>query len=205
MKTRLLHIVLAMYLCVIGCTPETRVVDTRNDPGKAVIVLDYRDFAETASEMVQSMIGSGALNKPGGGRYVMTTGKIQNDTMQRIDTDQLMAKIEEDLLNSGRVVMTAAVGGKGAPDQMVYDTRDIRDSDIGTEFDPNTLPGKGRLLMPELSTSGKIIQKVLTYSKKEQQVEYYFQLRVTNLANGLVLWQKEDLIVKRGSKKTVAW
>ncbi len=205
MKKKMLYPILTLCFCLVGCGPETRVVDTRNDDGKAVIVLDYRDFAQTASEMVQSMIASGALVKPGGGRYVMTTARIENDTMQRIDTDQLMAKIEEDLLNSGRVVMTAAVGGEGAPDQMVFDARDIRDSEIGEEFDPNTMPAKGRLLMPELSTSGKIIQKIISYGSKEQQVEYYFQLRVTNLVNGTVFWQKESLIVKRGSKKTVAW
>jgi uncharacterized protein (TIGR02722 family) len=176
-----------------------------HDDGKPVLALDYRDFDQAASEMVQSMLGSGALKKEDGGRYVMTTGRIVNDTMQRIDTDQLMAKIEEELLNSGQVVMTSAVGGRGAPDQMIYDTRDLRDSDVGDEFDQDTIAAKGQLIAPELSISGKIFQRNIRYSKKLQQVEYYFQLKITDLTTGLRFWQKETLIGKRGSSKSVAW
>lgn len=190
---------------LLSCAPETQNIDTVNDPAKAVMSLDYRDFDRAASEMLQSMIQSGTLNKQGGGKYVMTTGRIVNDTMQRIDTDQLMAKIEQELMNSGQVVMTSAVGGAGAPDQMVYDVRDLRDSDVGDEFDPNTLAAKKQLIAPELSISGKIFQRNLRYDKNRQQVEYYFELKVTDLTSGLRFWQKEVLIGKRGSNKTVAW
>lgn len=126
--------------------------------------------------------------------------------MQRIDTDQLMAKVEEELLNSGQVVMTSAVGGSGAPDKMVYQMRkDIRDSDVGDEFKKDTLPAKEQLIAPELSISGKIFQRNIRYSKDLQQVEYYFQLKLTDLTTGLRFWQKETIIGKRGSNKSVAW
>ncbi len=190
---------------LLSCAPQTENIDTVNDSAKAVMSLDYRDFDRAASEMLQSMFQSGTLNKPGGGRYVMTTGRIVNDTMQRIDTDQLMAKIEQELMTSGQVVMTSAVGGAGAPDQMVYDTRDLRDSEVGDEFDPNTLAAKKQLIAPELSISGKIFQRNLRYDKNRQQVEYYFELKVTDLTSGLRFWQKEVMIGKRGSNKTVAW
>jgi hypothetical protein len=134
----------------------------------------------------------------------MATGRIVNDTMQRIDTDQLMAKVEQELLNSGQVVMTSAVGSK--IDQTTYDIRkDIKDSDIEDEFDQNTLPGKGTLISPHLSVSGKIFQRNVRYGNDRQQVEYYFQLRVTEIASGLVIWQNETLIGKRGSNRSVAW
>jgi uncharacterized protein (TIGR02722 family) len=190
---------------LLSCAPQTENIDTANEQAKAVMSLDYRDFDRAASEMIQSMIQSGTLNKPGGGRYVMTTGRIVNDTMQRIDTDQLMAKIEQELMNSGQVVMTSAVGGAGAPDQMVYDVRDLRDSEVGDEFDPNTLAAKKQLIAPELSISGKIFQRNLRYDKDRQQVEYYFELKVTDLTSGLRFWQKEVMIGKRGSNKTVVW
>jgi len=155
--------------------------------------------------MIQSMISSGALKKPGGGRYVMTTGRVTNDTMQRIDTDQLMAKIEEELMNSGQVVMTSAVGGEGAPDEMIYEMRDIRDSATGDEFKQETLAGKKTLIAPELSIAGKILQRNIRYDRNRQQVEYYFQLMVTDLTTGLRFWQKESIIGKRGSNRSVAW
>jgi len=203
MRTKTIITLVGLFLA--GCAQETVNIDVVNDEGKAVMELDYRDFAQAASEMIQSMISSGALKKPGGGRYVMTTARVTNDTMQRIDTDQLMAKIEEELLNSGQVVMTSAVGGEGAPDEMIYEMRDIRDSATGDEFKQETLAGKRTLIAPELSTSGKIFQRNIRYDRNRQQVEYYFQLMVTDLTTGLRFWQKESIIGKRGSNRSVAW
>lgn len=205
MDTRTLLMIMLIAVLVTGCATKTVNIDMANDPGKAVMALDYRDFDQAASAMVQSMIASGALKKTGGGRYVMTTSRILNDTMQRIDTDQLMAKIEEELFNSGQVVMTSAVGGKGASDEMVYQVRDIRDSDVADEFDKETVVAKGQLIAPELSVAGKIFQRNLSYDKKQQQVEYYFQLKITDLKSGLRFWQKEVLIGKRGSNKSTSW
>lgn len=204
MKTAVFQIIAIGVILLAGCAPQTSYIDTMHDDGKPVMALDYRDFDQAASEMVQSMLGSGALKKQDGSRYVMATGRIVNDTMQRIDTDQLMAKVEQELLNSGQVVMSSAVGSK--VDQTTYDIRrDIKDSDVGEEFDQDTLPAKGTLVAPHLSVSGKIFQRNIGYDKKTQQVEYYFQLRVSEIASGLVIWQNETLIGKRGSNKSVAW
>ncbi|MGA1980798.1 MAG: penicillin-binding protein activator LpoB [Sedimentisphaerales bacterium] len=203
MKTAIFLTITISVALLAGCQ-EPMNIDTMHDEGKPVMALDYRDFDHAASEMVQSMLGSGALRKADGTRYVMATGRITNDTMQRIDTDQLMAKIEQELLNSGQVVMTSAVGSK--VDQTTYDIRrDIKDSDVEDEFDQNTLPGKGTLVSPHLSVSGKIFQRNIRYDRGHQQVEYYFQLRVSEIASGLVIWQNETLIGKRGSNRSVAW
>jgi hypothetical protein len=188
----------------VGCEKVTKI-DTTNDAGKQVMALDYRDFDQAASEMIQSLLSSGVLAKEGE-KYVLTTSVVTNDTMQRIDTDLLTSKIEEDLSNSGQVVMTSAVGGKDSNrDSMVNDLRDVRDSAKGDEFDRSTMPNKGTLIAPDLSLSGKIYQNNLRYDKKNQQVEYYFQLKLTDLKTGKRFWQKELLIGKRGSNKTVAW
>ncbi len=192
-------------LFLTGCATETTNIDVNNDDGKAVMGLDYRDFDKAASQMVQSLMASGVLTKKDGGRYVVATGKIINDTMQRIDTDQLMAKVEQEMMNSGKVVITSAVGGKGASDDMIYDVRELRDGKAGEEFDQKTVAAKGQLVAPELSLSGKIIQRNVKYGSKEQQVEYYFQLRLTDLTSGLRFWQNETLIGKRGSNKSVSW
>jgi len=194
---------LLLLAAVAGCTPKTTNIDLTNDTGKAVLGLDYRDFDVAASKMVQSALASGALDKPGGGRFVMAKGRVLNDTMQRIDTDQLMVKIEQEFLNSGKVVMTSAVGGPGVPDELIHQAReDLRNND---EFDQQTVAAKGTLIAPELSISGKIFQRVLAYDRGRQQIEYYFQLRVSDIVSGLKLWENETLIGKRGSNKTVPW
>lgn len=202
MNTKVALIITGMVLLAAGCEPATTNIDTINDAGKPVMALDYRDFDRAASEMIQSMLSSGAMKKADGSRYVVATGQIINDTMQRIDTDQLMAKVEEEMLNSGQVVMTSAVGGKGAPDKMVHDARELRNSE---EFDQNTVAARGTLIAPELSISGKIFQRNVLYDKKTQQVEYYFQLKVSDVKSGLRFWQKETVIGKRGSNKSVSW
>lgn len=194
-----------------GCTTPTTNIDRYNDPQGAVMGLDYRDFDQTAGKMIESMVQSGAINKPGGGRYVMATSRITNDTMQYIDTDQLMAKIEEELLNSGKVVVTSAVSGRkegvrgeqgGSTDILIDQTRELRYSD---EFEQSNVPEKGQLIAPELSLAGKIIQKNISVSSKVQQVEYYFQLYLTDLTTGLRIWQREEFVGKRGDNKSVSW
>ena len=188
-----------------GCQQPTVNIDTVNDEGKAVMALDYRDFDQAATAMIESLMRSGVLRKPDGGRYVVTTGRIINDTMQRIDTDQLMAKVEQEMMNSGQVVMTSAVGGKGATDTMIGEMREIRNSAASEEFNNETLPAKGQLIAPDLSIAGKILQRNIAYDKNTQQIEYYFQLQLTDLTSGLRFWQEEKILGKRGDRKAVSW
>jgi uncharacterized protein (TIGR02722 family) len=200
MKTKVLYLMPLVAILAASCAPEAENIDVMHDEGKAVMALDYRDFDQAASKLVQSLLASGALKKQDGGRYVVATGRIVNDTMQRIDTDQLMTKIEIEMLNSGQAVMTSAVGS--GTDKMVHETRELRDSE---EFDPNTVAARKTLIAPELSISGKIFQRNIRYDRGRQQVEYYFQLKLSDVKSGLRFWQDEVIVGKRGSSKSVAW
>ena len=200
MKAKILYLITMVCILAAGCAQETKMIDTMNDEGKAVMALDYRDFDMAASKMVQSMLGSGALKKPEGGRYVVATGRILNDTTQRIDTDQLMVKIETEILNSGQAVMTSAIGS--GSDELLHETRELRDSE---EFDPNTVAKRQTLIAPELTISGKIFQRNIRYDRNTQQIEYYFQLKLSDVKSGLRFWQEETLIGKRGSNRSVSW
>ena len=79
-----------------GCgATKTVNIDLDHDrEASAVMGLDYRDFQSAAQDMVASLISSGAINKPNGGRYVLVISNIINDTMQHIDTDLLVKKYE---------------------------------------------------------------------------------------------------------------
>jgi len=200
MKATILYLTVVVGVLITGCTPKTTNIDIRNDEGKPVMGLDYRDFDQAASELVQSMLASGALKKEGGGRYVVAVSRIVNDTMQRIDTDQLMAKVETEILNSGQAVVTSAVGP--GSDAMVHDARELRDSD---EFDESTVAERGTLIAPELSIAGKIYQSNVKYDSKQQQVEFYIQLMLSDVKTGLRYWQNEVIVGKRGSDKSVSW
>ncbi|WP_216643629.1 penicillin-binding protein activator LpoB [Spiribacter salilacus] len=195
-------IVLLASLVIMGCAPSTVYVDTADDRGEAVMALDYRDFESAAGEMVDGMLGSRALENPQGGRYVLVVSRIVNDTMQRIDTDQLVRKIRSDLLNSGRVVVTTAVGLDGPEDEMNMAVRQLRESG---EFNQDTVEGEGQLIAPDLSLSGTIRQRDIQMDNRQQQVEYYFELAITDLTTGLAIWEDQEVIVKRGSNRAPTW
>jgi penicillin-binding protein activator len=194
--------ILIMLFLLNGCVTTTQNIDTSNDQEKAVMGLDYRDFEKAAREAVSSMLQSGAVNKKEGGRYVLAVSRIINDTMQRIDTDQLTKKIRVELLNSGKVVVTTAVGADGPEDQMAFQARELRKSG---EFNQATVAQKGQMIAPDLSLSGKIIQRNIKVDSSTQQVEYYFQMSLTDINSGLAFWEGETVIGKRGSNKSVSW
>jgi len=195
-------VVISVTLAVLaGCAAPARYIDPAADDGAVAMTMDYRDFEKAATDAVEDMLASGAVNKPDGGRYIMVVSRITNDTMQRIDTDQLTKKIRVSLLRSGKVVTTTAVGLDGAEDEMNIKARELRNSD---EFDQSGVQQKGTLQAPDLSLSGKIIQRNHKVGK-EQQVEYYIQLSLTELKSGLALWENETPIIKRGPNKSVSW
>lgn len=200
MKTRLFGIVMFAWLLLAGCEQPTKNVDVINDQGGAVMGLDYRDFDRSASQLIQSLLGSGRLKKADGSRYVIATGRILNDTAQRIDTDQLMVKIEREITNSGLGVFTAAVGP--GSDKTLLESRELRESD---EFDTGTTAAKRTLIAPELTIAGKILQRQVTVNRSTQRAEYYFQLKLSEVKTGLTFWQEEVPIVKEGSSKSVPW
>jgi uncharacterized protein (TIGR02722 family) len=199
-KVMLLLVVIIVSLTACSSTPVK--VDVNNDTAATVMGLDYRDFSEAATKMVESILKSKALIHPDGDRYVLAVSKILNDTMQRIDTDQLVKKIRVELLNSGRVVVTTAVSGNGAEDEMTYELRKLRDN---KEFNQTTISSEGNLMSPDFSLSGKILQRNNSMDSRTTQVDYYFQLTLTNVDNGLAYWEGEVPIIKRGSSKTVSW
>ena len=191
-----------LSLVFTGCAaPGASYVDTNNDTSGTVMGLEYRDFEKAAADAVASMISTGAVSHPSGGRYILAIGKVTNDTMQRIDTDLIIKKIRIELLQSGKVVVTTAVGINGAEDEMSYAARELRNND---EFSQARVARKGTLQAPDLSLSGKILPRNHSMGR-QQQVEYFFQLTLTDINSGLAIWEGETPIIKRGSGKTVSW
>lgn len=202
MNSTIMTSLLLASLLIGGCAVKTERIDMQKDEAGEVMGLDYRDFNEAAGRAVQSMLKSGALDRPGGDRYVIAISTITNDTMQHIDTDQLIKKIRVDLLRSKRAVITTSIGSEGNVDEM---SKRVRELDEDEDYNPRTMPKKGQLIAPDMSLSGKIIQRNITMDDGKQQVEYYFQLTLTEIASGLAWWEDETIIGKRGSGKSVAW
>jgi len=204
MKTVFMIALGAVCCCAAGRRTPTRNIDPASDRAGAVAAIDYRDLKRVTGEMPQSLMASGKLAaRADGARHVLAVGKVRNDTMQRFDTDTLTAQIIEEISGSGTVLVTAAVAaGADGRDDMVDATRALRGD---AEVKQGAVAAPGQLLPPTLSLSGKIVQKEVRMDNGDKQIEYYFQLRLVEIATGIQGWQKQVFVGKRTDKRTPTW
>lgn len=201
MNRKVLYSIVACMLVMSGCNTSPKYIDTADSRSYSSMGLDYHDIEKAASDSVKSLLQSAYvknISRTGSPKVLMISGVV-NDTMQNIDTDQLTRKVTRDMRNSGKFALTLAVGNK--KDKGIATGRSVRDND---EFDQHTTIEKGTLKAPEYSLSGKIVQKNTKVGSK-QRTDYYFLLTLTNIKNGLVVWDDEVNIVKLGSNSSVSW
>ena len=194
---------LALAALVAGCTTPTTRIDLRNDRGPLVAGLDYRDVQLAANQLIQDLLRSGRLDRGDGQMYVLAVSKVKNDTMQRFDTDILTSYITEELMNSGKVMVTSAMAATADNrDDLINGARTARGN---VEFNQATVAKTGQLVAPTHSLYGKVIQREIRMDNGDKQIEYYFQFRLVEIANGLQWWQKQTLVGKRADGTTPTW
>ena len=195
---------IALCLALTACG-GTRVVDLNDEKEVSsmqhVMELEYRDWTNTAEKMTESMIASGALKTES--KPVIAIGNIVNDTTQRIDSDMLTKKIRTTLLKSGKAQIATNFSGEDTTSDKV---RTKRSDD---EYNQSTIAQKGTLIAPNMSLSGKMLQRNLKlesgwFSSVDTRVEYYLQLTLTDLKSGLSVWEDEQPIIKEG-KDAPTW
>ena len=195
-----------MIICVIfiGCSTKTQYIELEQSKEYTTTGLDYHDIANAADQSVKSLLSSGYAKRLDSSRpKVLVISSVVNDTMQMIDTEQLTRKVTRDLRNSGKFILTLSISTDGgSKDPMIDISRGARDN---VEFNQYTTIEQGELIAPELSLSGRIVQKNARVSSSEQRIDYYFLLTLVDLKSGLVLWDDEVNIIKLGSNKNVAW
>jgi uncharacterized protein (TIGR02722 family) len=185
----------------LGCATAKYIDHDGRDSVVNVGQINTQDWIRAADELTQSLLLSGALGSVAGKPKVLMIGRIKNNTTQHIDTDSLMKKIRVALNKGGRALTTTAVGLDGPEDESSKAVRELRADD---EFNQTTIPGKGNLVSPDFSLSGKIIQNNARAGRIKQS-EFAFQLSLTDLKTGLAVWEEEKLIVKQGSRAAVGW
>ncbi|MBQ3785501.1 MAG: penicillin-binding protein activator LpoB [Alphaproteobacteria bacterium] len=194
---KFIPIALGLALCACG---GTRVVDLNDQKEVAamqdVMELEYRDWTKTAETMTQSMLKSGAFRAVK--NPVIAMGPIVNDTQQRFDTDILTKKIRTTLMKSGTVQVATNFSGEDTT------TEKMRSMRTNAEYDQETIAKTGTLVAPNMSLSGKMLQRNLKlesgwFSSVDTRVEYYLQLTLTDLKTGLSVWEDEQPIIKEGT------
>jgi len=198
MKRNIAYALLLMpFLASCG---GTRVIDTNNTRSVSnmsnVMELEFRDWERAAENMTNSMMASGAFTnakKP----VVIAIAGVTNDTMQRFDTDILVRKIRTTLIHSGKVRITTNFTGEDMTSQAVRNQRN------NAEFDPSTIAGRGTLVAPSMSLSGRMMQRnfelhTCWFCARRERVEYYLQLALTDVRTGLSVWEDVNPIIKEG-------
>ena len=187
---------------LLGCG-GVQYVDNADSREYSSLGIDYHDLEKAAGDNIKSLLESAyvrslaGLEKP----KVLAISNVINDTMQHFSTEELTRKITRDMRNSGKFILTMAFAGNGgSKDKMLESVRDARGND---EVNQYGVPEKGKIIAPELSLSGKIIQRN-TKVKSKQRVDYFFLLTLTDLKSGLVVWDNEVNIIKVG-KNASAW
>jgi uncharacterized protein (TIGR02722 family) len=151
--------------------------------------------------MADEIIASKLMTHPqadAGGRYIIYVSDIENDTMQRLDTDQLTKSLRVKLLQSGKFLVTTAFGEDDATKKM----RDLKDSKMVKQ---SSVKGDNQVLAPDFSLSGKILQRDSTLDNGDTRIEYYFQMSLTNIENGLAYWEGERVVGKVADGASVSW
>ncbi|MCO4758002.1 MAG: penicillin-binding protein activator LpoB [Oceanospirillaceae bacterium] len=206
MNTKIKNILKVTGLSVLvtlttACAPQTQLLKPGVNEVPTTTGLTNTDFEQAASDAVQSMLVSGSVDRADGKKNILVISSILNDTMQRIDTDQLVKKIRVELLRSGKVKTTTAIGLNGAEDAMNNKYAQLAQS---RKVNQSTVV-KQRFTAPNLSLSGKIIQRNNRLESDNQLIEYYFHLTLTDLSDGLAIWEGETPIRKVTGSKTVSW
>ena len=187
---------LLMVMTLNACATQTVLIDNENDSTERAAALEGRDFEMASNAMIQDMLDMGTLSKPNGQPYILVISRIENETMQRIEVDELSQAIRIALMKSGKVRVTAF-----REDDMVMSSSQLRKS---KEFNQANVRKAGSLAAPELSLSGKITQREFIVSGKKR-IEYRFSMSITDLKNGLTIWEGEEKIKKLADKDTVTW
>lgn len=193
--------IIPLTLCaILAACGGTSVVDLNDQAEVAamqqVMELEYRDWTKTAENMTNSMLESHALDKIQ--KPVLVVSNITNDTAQRFDTDILIKKIRTTLMKSGKVQISTNFPGEDTASNAIRKLR------TDNEYDQSTIAKEKTLIAPNLSLSGKMLQRNLKlesgwFSSVDTRVEYYLQLTLTDLKTGLSIWEDEQPIIKEGT------
>ena len=171
-------------LLLSGCatTGTVATIDPTGAQAVKTAGVDIQDWIGTASQAVDSLLASDALPPAGGGRKpVLALSRVTNRTsLATIDTRQLIARMTAALTQSGRVAVSTTVGfGGAAADPMAADYQKAA-SDPFAQAQSTGI---------DYSLTGLMLEQRATQDGKRQST-YTFQLTLTDVKSGAMVWQK---------------
>ncbi len=188
--------------CCIGCASLTQRVNTETDR-EVTVSYDWSDIDAMTTEVVNSLLMCTRLAESGHTNPVVAIGRVVNDTCQHFDTSLITEKLVAVLLETGRFDVTATFADQTDVRESMIET--VRRARGDSEYDQTTVQQKGQLCAPDVSITGKIIQRNVRTDAGGLRVEYYLDLRATRLRDGATVWQKTSRRIKEVAEGMPVW
>lgn len=186
-------------LALAGCgTPPTSAQYIDPNGQRAIVdvgKIDFQDFNSAASDLVQSLLNSNAIQqKHAPAPALLAISRITNDTDQQFDTDQLIGNMRTMLLHSGKVQTLTTVGLGAAQDPLAQQLAARNAFQQGSQS----------TAMPDYTLTGKIMM-IKTYAGSVNQTAYTFYLTLTDLTTQAAVWEEHKQIVKQGKESSIGF
>jgi|TARA_R110000782_G_scaffold13976_29_gene41150 PBP1b-binding outer membrane lipoprotein LpoB len=181
---------------LVGCSTPARVIET-GGPESVVSVgeVDIQDLKNASAGMLESLISTNILNSAPNQPARLAIDRVVNDTSSSFDTGELLYRMREQLVNSGKAQVITTYGNnpesKIAQDELRRKAMQEGRSDFAT-------------LTPDFALTGKVTQ-LKRAAGSTRQTTYTFRLTLTDIPTGLEAWTKTVEITKLGTKNSVGF
>lgn len=185
-------VLLCIGILLAGCGGAHNASYVKNSSDYVSHGIDYHDIEKIIEKNAQSLLNSEYVRGIKGNK-LLAISDIINETSEDIDVELVARKLAREIRKSKKFSLTNAIAGSGAKsDKMIKDSRKLtKDS----HFNQHSTQEAGTLIAPELSLSGKFIQRSKKINKITR-IDYMFLLTLSDLKSGRVLWDHEELISK---------
>lgn len=196
-----------VWLIALGLLGALQCMDARKSPQYitdskdfSTIGIDRHDIEAVVEKTTRKLLESSFVRELQG-QKLLAIADLRNLTEEDIDVEFLSRKIARTLRKSKKFTLTNAIAGSGSStDNLLTDSRKLTKD---KRFNQYTTQEDGTLLAPDLSLSGKIIQRTKSVGDRVR-VDYDFLFVLTDLKSGRVVWDDEENIAKAIDKSQVA-
>ena len=183
----------AALLALAGCSDGWRV--KRVDPTASTDLtprFNDQDARQILQAMSMSALSSGSLERwigeHGGKRPIVYLATVKNNTEEYINSDLVTNRLQDDLLNSGRIDIKAQ-----------RDLRqELRDERLDTKYnDPTTVKAVAKEVNADLALMGTINDNKQRSESGNTVVHFYeARLELVDVETAKVIWAKTEDIKK---------
>jgi PBP1b-binding outer membrane lipoprotein LpoB len=186
----------AALLLLQACSQPARVIETGgHESVVSVGEVDIQDLQVAAAGMLESLIASGVLDTGQNRPARLTIDRVVNDTASSFSVDELLYRMREQLVNTGRVQVITARGDNPESREAQEELRRRAMLEGRSDFET---------LTPDFTLTGRVTQ-LARAAGRTRQTTYTFRLTLTDVRTGLEAWTKVEDVTKQGTKNAVGF